>query len=434
MNKNKIYIVDGRVIDPKNNVDKPLDIFIENGKIRALGDYKNPPDDALIVDAAGCWVVPGLIDLNTHLREPGQSDKETLATGLRAAVAGGFTSVCCMPDTSPCIDTPDTVRWILEHAKRLGGVNVLPVSCITREQNGLELVDMRKMAGSGVFAFSEDEKTVNDPKLLKEAMKIAAELDLPILSHCQDAKLSGKGVVSPGAGKRLNLPAIPEEAETKIIERDIKLAKETGAKLHICHISSARSVEIIREALKSDPTLRLTADACPFHFALNEDAIKTDDARYKIYPPLRTHEDRAALITGLRDGTVSVIATEHAPHHPDDKNKGLIHSAFGGVGLETAVSASITFLVSTGILTPFDWVRLMTLGPAEVLGLNIGHLSIGAVADVAVIDPGTLVTVDPKHFHSLGKSTPFTGIPMHGSVEYTLVGGKICWFGDDLTV
>jgi dihydroorotase len=423
-----LYIVNGRVIDPSSGMDKPCDIFIEDGVIKELGSFKNNlAPGAEVIDAKGYWVVPGLIDLHVHLREPGLSYKETIESGTRAAAAGGFTTVCCMPNTSPYADTPETVEWILRRAKeRANGVKVLPVGGLTHMQRGVRLARLREMAEAGAAAFSEDGKSVADEALAREAFKIAAGLNKPVFSHCEDEKLVNGGVVHMGAASvKYGVPGIPSESEWKYVQRDIRLASETGARLHICHVSAKESVALVRRARNGG--LPVTAEVCPHHFAFCDEDINADDGRFKMNPPLRTRADRDALLEGLADGTLHVIATDHAPHSKDEKAKGLLGSAFGVIGLETAAAAGITFLVEKKILTPMQLIKAMTASPAGVLRTEGGSLRVGRAADVTVIDPAADCVTD--RFFSKGSGTPFYGMQLHGKIMYTVTQGIICFRG-----
>jgi dihydroorotase len=404
-------------------VDRLCDIFIDGGQIKALGKFDEIPADAQRIDAKGCWVVPGLIDLHVHLREPGLSYKETIESGTRAAAAGGFTSICCMPNTAPYTDKPEIIEWIKHRAEeQAGGVNVLPIGGLTEGQLGERLADLGGMAGAGAVAFSEDGRSVADEALMLEAFKCAAKLNLPIFSHCEDINLVNGGVVHAGvASVKYKLPGISSASEYKIVERDIALAQKANARLHICHVSAAESVDAVRRARSHG--LPVTAEVCPHHFAFCDEDIIEDDGKFKMNPPLRSRKDMEALLEGLADGTLTVIATDHAPHSQEEKDSGLLRSAFGVIGLETAVSAGITYLVEKNILTPSRLIGVMSANPAGVLGLNKGRLSIGSVADITVIDP--TAEYIPEQFFSKGNSTPFKGIQLHGKIRYTVSRGNI---------
>jgi dihydroorotase len=332
-----------------------------------------------------------------------------------------------MPNTSPYTDTPETVGWILRRAaERANGVKVLPVGGLTHMQQGESLARLREMAAAGAVAFSEDGKSVADEVLMRGALKIAAELNIPVFSHCEDIKLVNGGVVHMGAASvKYGLPGISSESEWKYVERDIRLASEAGARLHICHVSAKESVELVRRARNGG--LPVTAEVCPHHFAFCDGDITADDGKFKMNPPLRSRADREALLEGLADGTLTVIATDHAPHSLDEKANGLRGSAFGVIGLETAVAAGITFLVEKGILTPVQLIKAMTASPAEVLGTDGGSLRVGRTADVTVIDPAADCVTDS--FFSKGSSTPFYGMQLHGRIMYTVTQGSICFKG-----
>jgi dihydroorotase len=332
-----LLIKNGRVIDPSVNMDSRNDILVSDGKIVEIASSIRANENTKVIDAAGCWVTPGLIDMHVHLRDPGQRHKETIATGTRAAAAGGFTTICCMPNTNPVADNEIVVEYITSKAAKEGIVNVIPIGSITKNLEGEELSAMGEMKDSGICAVSDDGKTVENPSLLKTAMKYAAMFDLPVLSHCEDLRLVGKGQINAGTQAELmGFRGIASEAEEIIIARDIVLARVTGARLHICHVSTAEGVKLIRDA--QDAGLPVTAEVCPHHFTLTDEDITNYDANYKMSPPLRGGKDRAALLQGLRSGVIGVIATDHAPHHEDEKNCEFEEALNGIVGLETAVS------------------------------------------------------------------------------------------------
>ncbi|MCL2577120.1 MAG: dihydroorotase [Defluviitaleaceae bacterium] len=399
----KTLIKNGRVIDPANGIDALMDVLIENGKIISVTSSCN--DNAKkIIDASGFWVTPGLIDIHVHLRDPGELHKETVKTGTRAAAAGGFTTVCCMPNTSPVTDSAERVEYINETAKKDGTVRVVPIGSITKGLLGEELSEMKKMKQAGVCAVSDDGKTVKEPAIFVAAMKLAKELDLPVLAHCE-----------------------PEE---EIIARDIALAKETDTKLHICHVSTARGVELIRAAQESGQ--EVTAEAAPHHFTLTDEDNPTYDPNFKMSPPLRKHADRTAIIAALKDGIISTIATDHAPHHEDDKNRSYENTANGIIGLETAIPLAISELICTGVLSPLQLIEKFTVNPAEILNLNLGHLSPGTVADITIIDPSANHIIDKNKFESLSRNTPFHGRKVTGCIVYTIFAGQIIYKGESI--
>ncbi|MDR1665155.1 MAG: dihydroorotase [Clostridiales bacterium] len=427
-----VLIKNGRVIDPANSVDRLCDLFAAEGKIQAAGENLPARPDDQVIDAEDCWVVPGLIDLHTHLRDPWNAPpyKETIATGTLAAAAGGFTTVCCMPNTLPYADSPEVVRYITERASETERVRVLPVAGITKGQLGGALAPMTELAAAGACAFSEDGRSVADENLMREALKRAAALCVPVFAHCEDVGMiiSGASVHDGIAARRFGLAGISSRSEFSVVRRDCALAAETGARLHICHVSAAESVEIIREAVRKQSAGRrsITAEVCPHHFAFCDGDI-SDDGKFKMNPPLRSRADRDALLEGLRDGTLNIIATDHAPHLAEEKSRGLSGSAFGVVGLETAVGAGVTYLVRAGVMGVSDWVAAMTVSPARVLGIEGGTLSEGSAADITIINPDARYRVDAGKFFSLGKSTPFDGTELWGKVTHTICNGKVVY-------
>jgi len=420
-----ILIKNGRVIDPQANLDSQMDILVQDGKIAQIAASIPAQVGAEVIDATGKWVTPGLVDMHVHLRDPGQRHKETIATGTRAAAAGGFTTVCCMPNTSPTIDNEIVVEYITSRAAKEGIVNVIPIGSITKGLKGEELSAIGEMKEAGICAISDDGKTVDDPALFKTAMTYAKMFDLPILSHCEDLRLVGKGQINSGAHAQImGFRGIAPEAEEIVIARDIVLARVTGAKLHICHVSTAEGVELIRNAQKAG--LPVTAEVCPHHFTLIDEDITEYDANYKMSPPLRSRRDRDALKQGLADGTISVIATDHAPHHEDEKNCEFEDAMNGIVGLETAVALCITELADT--LTPMQLVTTLSTNPAKILGLeNKGHLQPGADADITIIDPDEKYCIDKNALCSKSKNTPFHGREVTGRVTHTIVDGRVVY-------
>ncbi len=382
----KILIKNGRLIDPKNNIDKEMDILILDNKIAKISENITEDVDK-IIDANEMWVTPGLIDLHVHLREPGFEHKETIATGTRSAVMGGFTTVCCMPNTKPIIDNDILVEYVKMKAEREGVCNVLPIGAITIGQLGEKLSDIGKMAKSGACAISEDGTTVSDAGIMKTALKYAKMFNLPVFSHCEDITLAGRGVMNAGdTATKLGLRGISNSSEEVIVARDIILADEVNANLHLCHMSTKGSVDLIREAKARGS--KVTAEVTPHHFTLIDEDITDYDTNFKMNPPLRRKEDRKALIEALKDNTIEVIATDHAPHHMDEKNCEFERAMNGIIGLETALCLSISELVEKGILTPSQMIEKMTKNPAKILGReDIGHLGIGANADITIIDP-----------------------------------------------
>ena len=414
-----IFVKGGRLLCPKRNIDEEMDVFVRNGIIHE----PQPTAAARTIDASGCWVVPGLIDMHVHLRDPGALHKETIETGANAAAAGGFTTICCMPNTNPVIDRADVVDYI---KSKKTPINVLPVGSITRNLGGKELSAIFEMKQAGICAISDDGKTVENPKLMLDALFEAARHNLSVLSHCEDLKLVNSGQISEGRrAMELNLEPIPPEAEEIIVVRDIILARKAGAHLHICHISTAGAVELVRRA-KIDGQ-NVTAEVCPHHFALTSDDIPGLDANYKMSPALRSQNDKEAIFEALKDGTIDVIATDHAPHTEVEKNNLFTCAPNGIIGLETAVPICITELVNTVVLTPLQLIEKLTKNPAAILNLESGCLSVGKKADITIIDPTARYTIDKHSFYSKSRNTPFHDKEVFGRVLYTICGGNLVY-------
>jgi len=426
VNDASILIKNGRVLDPASETDAVMDILIVDGEIREAGEDLQGVDSAKVIDAANMWVVPGLIDMHVHLRDPGGHHKETIATGTQAAAAGGFTTICPMANTDPVTDSQAAVEYILTTADKEGIVHVVPIGSITKGLLGQELSAIGEMQAAGICAISDDGKAVENAALFKSALKYAAKLELPVLTHAEDLALTGKGQMGAGShAKKLGLTGIPNESEEILIARDIILARNTGAQLHICHVSTAEGLIHIRAA--KEQGLPVTTEVCPHHFTLADEDIPECDANYKMSPPLRSRKDVEALKAALKDGTIGVIATDHAPHHDDDKNGEFEQAANGIIGLETAVPLCITELVHTEILTPLELIAKLTINPARVLKLDKGTLSLGQMADVTIIDPTAKHTIDKENFKSKSRNTPFHGREVQGKVMYTIVNGKIVY-------
>ena len=421
-----ILIQNGRVLNPATQQDAHMDILIQDGKIAHMAPAITPPTEATIIDATDCWVTPGLIDIHVHLRDPGGHHKETIATGTQAAAAGGFTTICCMPNTTPVIDNEIVVEYVTSKAAKTGAVHVVPIGSITKGLAGEALSAIGAMKEAGICAISDDGKTVDNPALLKTAMKYATMFDLPILAHCEDLRLVGKGQINAGIhAETLGFRGIAPEAEEIIVARDIALARVTGAKLHICHVSTAESVALVRQAQAAGQPV--TAEVAPHHFTLIDEDITQYDANFKMSPPLRSQKDRAALLAGLADGTITVIATDHAPHHEDEKNCEFENAMNGILGLETAVPLCITELVETKLLSPLSMIATLTTAPAAVVGLDKGHLTIGAAADITIINPTKKHTINKHNFKSKSRNTPFHNREVTGAVTHTIVDGRIVY-------
>lgn len=424
-----ILIRGGRMIDAATKMDKIGDIYLDEGIIQKIGDNLefNERTDRLI-EADGCLVLPGLIDLHVHFRDPGQEYKEDIKSGSEAAARGGVTTVVAMPNTSPVIDDPDRVDYVKNKAAQVSGIHVLQAGAITKGERGEELADIEGMIKAGAPAFSEDGKSVMNTRIYREGMKIAAEYNVPVLAHCEDINLRGNGCMNDDENaKRLNLPGICNSTEDVIAARDVLLAFETGARLHLCHCSTyavAKMMEMVQETGKGD---RITAETCPHYFTLTSDDIERDDPNFKMNPPLRTRKDLDALKRALKNGAIKVISTDHAPHSPKDKEGSMKTAAFGIVGLETSFAISYTELVETGILTIMDLVEKMSLNPAKILGLDSGTLQEGHPADVIVVDPNAEYTIDKNKFVSKGKNTPFHGHRVKGKILFTICDSTIVY-------
>lgn len=419
----KILIKNGRLIDPFNNIDEKMDILVSNGIVAKIAE--NITDEAdKTIDANNMWVTPGLIDLHVHLREPGYEHKETIATGTRSAVMGGFTTICCMPNTRPVTDNEILVEYIKMKAEREGVCKVLPIGAITVGQKGENLSDIGKMASAGACAISEDGFTVENASIMKTAIKYAEMFNIPVFSHCEDVTLAGGCMNAGDTATKLGLKGISNDSEDVIVSRDIILADSLKAPIHLCHISTKGAVDLIKEA--QNRGCKVTAEATPHHFTLVDEDITDYDGNFKMNPPLRSTQDRAAIIEALKNDTIGVIATDHAPHHIDEKNCEFERALNGIVGLETALSLSISELVEKGVLTPFKMIEKFTKNPAQVLRRkDLGNLSIGANADITIIDPNIKYKINVENFASKGKNSPFNNREVTGKVLYTLVDGKI---------
>lgn len=423
-----ILIKNGRVIDPANNIDEILDIFVKGDKISRIGNnLENLREELEIdktIDASNKWVTPGLIDLHVHLREPGYEYKETIKTGTRSAVMGGFTTICCMPNTKPITDSEIVVEYINMKAQREGVCKVLPLGAITVDQKGETLSDIGKMAKVGICAISEDGGTVANPALMKSGIKYASMFNIPVFSHCEELSLARGSMNVGDTAERLGLKGITNESESLIVSRDMILADCQGLPIHLCHISTKESLELIRDAKARGS--KVTAEVTPHHFTLIDEDITDYDGNYKMNPPLRSRQDREAVLEALKNNTLEVIATDHAPHHVDEKNCEFEKSANGIVGLETAIALSISELVLKDVLTPLELIAKLTKNPAKILNReDIGSLKVGNTADVTIIDPEEVYKIDSSKFESLGKNTPFDSREVTGKVIYTIVNGKI---------
>ena len=427
-----LWIRHGHLLDPANNRNEICDLYIKDGKVAGIGSLSSDTDtkefeqDAVVIDAADKYVMPGFLDLHVHLREPGFEYKETIKTGTEAMAKGGFTGVCPMPNTKPVTDSPEMIRKVLEIAKKDSPIHVYPVGAVTIGQMGEEMTDIAGMVAAGAKAISEDGKSVMNAEIYRQAMKEAAKAGIPVLAHCEDRNMVGKGVMNAGKkAEELGMPGITNAVEDVIVARDILLAKETGATLHLCHCSTADSVKMVRAAKKDG--VKVSGEVCPHHFAMTEDEIPTDDANFKMNPPLRSQTDVDVLCQGLSEGVMEAISTDHAPHGEDEKKKSIAEAPFGIVGSETAYALAVTHLVKKGYLSPMQLVERMSTAPHRILGVPGGDLSIGMPADITIADMDSEYVIDKDTFVSKGKNTPFHGYTVNGRVHYTIVGGNIVY-------
>lgn len=423
-----ILIKEGRVLDPETKRDEICDVLIDGDRITRV-DSGIETEAERVINAKGCYVMPGFIDLHVHFRDPGLEYKETLTTGGRAAVKGGVTTVCAMPNTKPVIDNGVKVKEVMERAKRESLTNVIQLGAVTVGQEGKELADIRGMAKNGCHAISEDGKSVMNASLYRKGMNLAKEEGLAVFAHCEDITMVEGGVMNADKkAEKLGLKGITNAVEDVIVARDILLAKETGVRLHLCHCSTKDSIKML--GLAKEEGLDVTGEVCPHHFILSTDDITKDDGNYKMNPPLRSKEDVEAIKEGLRNGTVDVIATDHAPHAEAEKNRSMKLAAFGIVGLETSAALTYTELVEKGIITPMQMTEKMSWNPAKILGLHDrGSVSEGKIADVVIFDPEKEYTIDKNTFLSKGKNTPFHGRKVKGEVVCTIAGGRIVYEG-----
>ncbi len=412
----------GRLVDG-NGVDRVADVAIAGDTIAAIGTGLAGAPGATVLDAAGLLVLPGLCDMHVHLREPGEEDKETVASGVAAAVAGGFTDVACMPNTRPALDDQSRVRFVRERARAAGLARVHVIAAVTQDRAGEQLTEMADLRAAGAVAFSDDGAPVRNAELMRRALEYGKMVGAPIIDHCEDRDLAANGVMNEGrVATELGLRGIPSAAEDVMIARDILLAEMTGAHVHIAHLSTRGGVELVRQAKVRG--VRVTAEVTPHHLVLTDEAVRRYDPNTKMNPPLRTAADVLALRAGLRDGTIDAIASDHAPHTDHEKELEFDQAPFGVVGLETAFSLMLTELVDKGVVDLPGLVRAMSLAPRRILGLAGGVLAAGAPADLALVDPEARWQVDPKRFRSKGQNTPFAGFRLRGEVAATIVGGR----------
>ena len=423
----RLLLKGGRVVDPEQRLDAARDVLIEDGVVARVGT-KLSARGAEVVSVKGRIVCPGFIDLHVHLREPGREDKETIATGTRAAAAGGFTAVCAMPNTDPVNDNSGITRFIVDKARREGAVRVYPIGAITRGSRGEELAEYGDLKEAGCVAVSDDGRPVASARVMRRALEYARAFDLSVIDHCEEPALSERAVMNEGpVATLLGLRGAPAAAEAIVVERDVQLAELTGGRLHVAHLSTAASAEAVRRAKARG--VRVTAEATPHHLLLTDQVVKDSgyDASTKMNPPLRSEADRQAVVEALRDGTIDAIATDHAPHTVDDKKVEYDQAAFGVVGLETAVSLCLDRLVGPGLLSLPQLVARLSPGPARALGLPGGTLAPGSPADVTILDLDRRRKVDPARFESKGRNTPFEGWTLKGAAVMTIVAGRVVW-------
>ena len=421
-----LIIKNGRVLNPPTNTDEILDIKIDGNIISAVEDEIVPVSFDEVIDAKGCYVMPGFIDMHVHFRDPGQTAKEDIETGSKAAARGGVTTVLAMPNTKPVVDNPDLVKYVHDKGAQVGLTRVLQVGSVTKGMEGKELSDLQGMFEAGIPAISEDGKSVMDSGLYREAMKLAAAADVPVLAHCEDINLVQGGVMNMGVkSDAMGEKGISNAVENIIEARDIMLAEETGATLHLCHCSTKESYQILKEAKEAG--IKVSGEVCPHHFTLTEDDIVPGDGNYKMNPPVRTKEDREFLRRGLAEGVFEVISTDHAPHTAEEKAKGFA-SPFGIVGLETSASLTYTELVLSGLITPLTMAAYMSSNPARILGCDdLGNIAPGKAADITIFDPTISYEIHAADFVGKSKNMPYEGREVQGRVVKTIYGGKIVY-------
>ena len=424
-----LLIQGGRVLSPADGLDGLLDVFVEDGLIRQIAPNLNARADK-VIDARGQVVAPGLVDIHVHMREPGGEISETLATGLSAAAAGGFTTVCPMPNTSPVNDCAESTRTILARAAQLGLSRVCPIAAVSPGSSGEELTDFRALVAAGAVAFSDDGRPVRTAGLMRRALETARELGVPVIEHCEDPSLSAGGVVNEGlVAEKLGTRGIPNSSEEVCLARDLVLAQASGAHLHVAHLSTAGSVDLVRSARQRG--VHVTAEVTPHHFALTDEAVLQYGTAAKMNPPLRSARDVDAVVGGLADGTIDAIATDHAPHAPELKAKPLAAAPFGVIGLETSLALAMTLLVHTGRLSLGRLVTLVSTNPAQIINRPLGHLSVGSTADITIFNPDLEWTYRVEQSRSKSRNSPFDGWKLKGGVTATVVAGRVVYTRED---
>jgi len=419
-----LLIKNGRVLDPSNNIDKQLSVAVKDGVIMYIGE--GVPDGFTpdkTIDASGQRVVPGLMDMHVHLREPGREDKETIATGTCAAAAGGFTAVACMPNTTPVLDEESKIRYVVQRGENCP-CRIYPIGAITKNQQGEELAPFEEMIVAGARGFSDDGRSVANARMMRNAFNYSKSFNIPLISHCEEPTLSKNGVMNESVmSTRLGLRGISSISEEIIVSRDTMIAEYTQTKIHIAHVSTAGSVRIIRHA--KERGVKVTAETAPHYFILSDEDLITYDTNKKMNPPLRTPRDREAIIEGLKDGTLDVIATDHAPHTIEDKDVEFSAAAFGVIGLETSIGASITYLINKKLISPLELIAKMSVNPNKILSTNGGTLGKGAPADITLIDPHVEWKVQPEYFFSKGINSAFKDMTLKGCATMTILDGRI---------
>ena len=419
----KLLIKKGHIVDAKSGIDGVFDLLAIDGRIAEIS--KNISDDGCeVIDAKGKYVLPGLVDAHCHLRDPGFEYKEDIESGTRSAAVGGFTSIACMPNTNPVIDSEAVIKYILNKADQEGYVHVFPIGAITKGQKGEELAEIGELKFAGAVAISDDGKPVKSSSLMKKALQYASMFDITVISHCEDLDLAEDGVMNEGyMSTIMGLKGIPAAAEETMVARELILAEYTGVPLHIAHVSTALSVELIRNAKKRG--VNVTCETCPHYFSLTEEACAGYNTNAKVNPPLRRASDVLAIIEGIADDTIDIISTDHAPHHADEKNVEFSLAANGLVGFETALPLAVTYLVKPGVITITKLVEKMSLNPSRILSINKGTLDIGSSADITIIDINEEITVDVGKFQSKAKNSPYGGTKLYGTVHSTIVDGRV---------
>jgi len=425
-----VLLTGGRLLDPSRNLDETGDVLVAGGLVEAIGGRIEAPDHAEVIDCSGWIVSPGFIDVHAHLREPGREDVETVATGARAAAAGGFTAVCAMPNTDPVTDNQAAVGFIIRQGSRAGAARVHPIGAISVGQRGETLAEFGEMVGAGAVAVSDDGRPVVSAHLMRTALEYARTFGIPVIDHCEEPTLSQGGVMNEGiVSTRLGLKGIPSEAEEIMVIRNILLARRTGGHVHLAHMSTRGSVELIRWG--KERGINVTAEVCPHHISLTDERVGAYDTNAKMNPPLRSAADVEALREAVKDGTIDMIATDHAPHHYDEKEREFSDAPNGIIGLETALAVSVTHLVETGSMNFSTLVERMSCSPARLFHLPGGTLRRGAEADITVFDPAMRWTVDPAEMLTKGRNTPYAGMTFSGRARLTIVGGRIVYKLED---